>query len=95
MAEANTQPIYQDQIHRALHVFEHKNNVREHYYCVREIFSFYDTKEKLQKLAERPDLDTVCAFDYVRMKKYALEGEGLNFKDYHPEYRGIDKMPQL
>ena len=95
MSESNGQPLYQDQIYRALGIFEHRNNVREHYYCVRELFSFYDTKEKLEKLAARPDIDTVCAFDYHKMKTYALQGEGLNFKDYHPEYRGVNKIPQL
>jgi len=61
---------------------------------VKEIFDLYNTKELLEKLAARPDLDTVCAFDYLKMKKGALEGEGLSYQDYHPEARGI-KIPQL
>ena len=77
--------MYEDQIHRALQVFEHKNNVRDHYYCMKEIFDMYSTKEQLQTLAKRPDLETICAFDYLKMKKFALQGHGLHFKDYHPE----------
>ena len=38
---------FEDQINRALGVFEHKNNVREHYYCVKEIFNLYKTPEQL------------------------------------------------
>ena len=87
--------MYEDQINRALGIFEHKNNVREHYYCVKDIFAIYNTKERLEQLLKRPDIDTVCAWDYQRMKQYALKGEGLSFVDYHPEYRGVDKIPQL
>ena len=42
----------------------------------------------------RPDLDTVCAFDYVKMKNYALNGEGLSYADFHPEAKGIT-IPKL
>ena len=86
--------MYEDQIHRALGVYEHKNNVREHFYCVKEMFDLYKTKEQLKTLSNIPDIDTVCAFDYVKMKKYALEGEGLKYQDYHPEIKGI-KVPTL
>jgi len=82
------------QIQKALGVFEHRNNVREHYYCIKEIFELYNTKELLEKLAAKPDIDTICAFDYHKMKKYALQGDGLKYIDYHPELRGI-KVPQL
>ena len=81
--------MYEDQINRALGVFEHRNNVREHFYCVKQIFDLYPSKEQLETLDARPDIDTVCAFDYVRMKKFALEGAGLQYQDYHPEIRGI------
>ncbi|CDW76881.1 UNKNOWN [Stylonychia lemnae] len=86
--------IMEYQIYKSLGVFQHKNNVREHYYCVKEIFDLYNTKELLEKLAARPDIDTVCAFDYLKMKQGALEGSGINYLDYHPEARGI-KIPQL
>ena len=86
--------MYEDQIQRALSVYEHKNNVREHFHCVKNFFDLYKTKEQLQHLASLPDIDTFCAFDYVRMKKYALEGEGLKYADYHPEIKGI-KVPEL
>ena len=45
-------------------------------------------------MAARPDVDTICAFDYNKMKKGALEGHGINYLDYHPEARGI-KIPEL
>ncbi len=73
---------------------KHRNNVREHYYCVKEIFELYNTRELLEKLAERPDVDTICAFDYFKMKKHALEGAGIHYDDFHPEARGI-KIPTL
>ena len=86
---------FEDQINRAVGVFEHKNNVRDHFHCVKEIFATYKTPEQLQKLAERPDLDTICAWDYQRMKSYALSGEGLHMNDWHPELRGIKEMPKF
>ena len=86
---------YEDQINRALGIFEHKNNVRDHYHCVKEMFELYKTQEQLEKLAERPDLDTICAYDYVRMKNYALKGEGLKINDWHPVLRGINEVPKM
>lgn len=83
------------QIYRALGVFEHKNNVREHFYCVKEIFELYNTKELLEKLAARKDIDTICAYDYHKMKSHAVEGTGLKYEDYHPEVKGITKIPEL
>ena len=81
--------MFEDQINRALRVFEHKNNVRDHFYCVKEMFAMYPTAESLQTLAARPDLDTICAWDYNKMKQFALVGHGLHYKDYHPEAQGI------
>ena len=69
--------MFEDQINRALEIFEHRNNVRDHFYCVKDVFTTYKTVEQLEQLKARPDLDTICAYDYQRMKKYALEGEGL------------------
>ena len=86
---------YEDQINRALGIFEHRNNVRDHFHCVKEMFELYKTPEQLQKLAERPDLDTICAYDYGRMKNYALSGEGLKMQDWHPTLRGVDKIPKM
>ena len=86
--------MYEDQIHRALGVFEHKNNVREHFYCVKQIFDLHKTKEQLEALQAKPDDDTICAFDYVRMKNFALKGDGLKYQDYHPEIKGIT-VPKL
>ncbi len=57
------------------------------------MFDLYNTKEKLEKLAARSDIETVCAFDYFKMKKNALEN-GLRYEDFHPEAKGI-KIPQL
>ena len=86
--------MYEDQIERALGVYEHKNNVREHFYCVKAVLDLYKTKDQLTALAKKEDIDTVCAFDYVRMKNYALNGDGLKYQDFHPELKGI-KVPQL
>ena len=86
---------FEDQINRALGIFEHKNNVRDHFYCVKEVLSMYSTQEQLEKLAARPDLDTICAYDYQRMKNYALSGEGLKANDWHPELRGIKEIPKM
>ena len=86
---------FDDQINRALGVFEHRNNVREHYHCIREIFNLYKTPEEMKKLSERPDLDTICAYDYARMKNYAMNGEGLHMNDWHPELRGVTEIPKL
>ena len=86
---------YEDQIKRALGVFEHQNNVRDHFYCVKEVFDLYKTPEQLQKLADRADLDTICAWDYNRMKTYALQGEGLQMPDWHPELRGVKELPKM
>ena len=69
--------MFEDQINRALGIFEHRNNVRDHYYCLKDVFSTYQTVEQLEQLKQRDDLDTICAFDYHKMKTYALEGEGL------------------
>ena len=81
--------MYEDQIEEALGVMEHKNNVRKHFFCVKGMFDLYKTKEQLEKLQKLPDLDTVCAFDYYKMKTYAMEGDGLKYQDYHPEIKGI------
>ena len=86
---------YEDQINRALGIYEHHNNVREHYHCVKELFELYSTPEQLQKLSERPDVDTMCAFDYNRMKSYALKGDGLRMNDWHPALRGINDVPKM
>jgi hypothetical protein len=68
--------------------------VREHFYCLKEIFELHNTKERLEKLAARPDIDTVCAFDYHKMKTHALSTVGLRYEDFHPEATGI-KIPKL
>ena len=86
--------MYEDQIHRAFGIFEHKNNVREHFPCVQEIFDLYKTRKQLGKLSNRPDLDTICALKYLKMKKFALNEHGLSFKDNHPEAQGIS-VPKL
>ena len=57
------------------------------------MFDLYKTKEQLENLSKRADIDTVCAFDYVRMKNFAM-GDGLSYADFHPEVRGI-KVPKL
>ena len=75
-------------------VHEHQNNVREHYYCIKAMFELYPKVDQLEKLAARPDLPTICAFDYNRMKSFALTGHGLHYHDYHPEVKGI-QVPKM
>ena len=82
------------QIYKSLGVYEHKNNVREHFYCIKEIFELYNTQAQLEALSKRPDLDTICAFSYHKMKTHALEGQGITYNDFHPEVSGI-KIPEL
>ena len=80
-------------LERALRVREHENNVLDHWHCVKRIFSLYNTQEKLEELQKRPDLDTVCAAEHFRLKKFANEG-GLNYENYFPEhFRGV-KIPE-
>ena len=55
----------------------------------------YTSVEQLEQLKARSDLDTICAWDYQRMKSFALQGEGLHVKDYKPELRGIDTLPKM
>ena len=55
----------------------------------------YTSVEQLEQLKARPDLDTICAWDYQRMKNFALQGDGLNARDYKPELRGIADMPKM
>ena len=62
---------------------EHKNNVREHFHCVKHMLELYKTQNQLANLAKREDLDSVCAFDYARMKAHALNG-GLSYADFNP-----------
>ena len=86
--------MFKEQIDRALGVREHRNNVRDFHYCVKEIFTLHSSVEQLEALKERPDLDTICAHDYNKMKQYALKGEGLTIHDFKPECRGI-KVPEF
>ena len=55
----------------------------------------YNTADKLQGLLERPDVNTICAYDYLKMKDYALLGEGLHINDYKPELRGVTHIPKM
>jgi hypothetical protein len=82
------------QIYKSLDVYKHKNNVREHFYCIKEMFELYNTQAQLEALSKRPDIDTICAYSYHKMKTHALEGEGITYKDFHPEASGI-KIPEL
>ena len=44
-------------------------------------------------LSLRADLDTVCAFDLLRMKNHVAAG-GLNYADFTPEVNGVN-IPKL
>jgi len=57
------------------------------------MFSLYTSRERLTEVASLPDVSTICAFEYHRMKDYALSKGGLDYKEYHPEhYKGL-KLP--
>lgn len=76
---------------RALQIREHKNNVVDHYECLKRMFSLYTSKERLEELRDLPDAGTICAYEYNRMKEYALKQGGLDYKEFHPEhYKGIN-----
>ena len=82
-------------IERALNVNNHRNNVRDHFYCIKEIFNLHNSKEKLQELLAREDIDTVCAADHYKMKDHALNKGGLDYQEFNWEhFRGI-KVPAL
>jgi len=77
---------------RALGIREHKNNVIDHYDCVKKLFSMYTSVERLDEVKALPDVNTICAYEYNKMKQFALAG-GLDYKEFHPEhYKGI-KLP--
>ena len=76
-------------------VYEHKNNVRDHFYCVKRMFELYNTKEQLEKLAKREDVDTICAFEHYRMKKGAAQEGTIDFTAFHPEHFTGYKIPSL
>jgi len=76
---------------RALKIREHKNNVIDHYDCVKKIFSLYTSVERLEEIKDLPDVNTLCANEFWRMKDLALNKGGLDYKEFHPEhYRGIN-----
>lgn len=82
-------------MYRAMGVHEHKNNVREHFYCLKEIFDLHKSKEQLASLLERKDVDITCSFEKYRMKDHALNQGGLSYKEFYPEhFRGV-KIPDL
>lgn len=78
---------------RALQIREHKNNVIDHYECIKKMFNLYTSKERLEEIASLPDVGTICAFEYHKMKDYALNKGGLDYKDYHPEHYKGAKLP--
>lgn len=59
---------------RALNVYQQKNNVIDHFECVKKMFTLYTSEERLNELKNLPDLDTVCAHEHFKMKKAGLEG---------------------
>ena len=79
---------------RALKIYEHKNNVIDHFECVRNIFSLYTSRERLAELRDLPDVDKICAFEFHRMKDHALNKGGLSMPEYHPEHFRKMKIPK-
>ena len=79
---------------RALKIYEHKNNVIDHFECVRNIFTLYTSRERLTELKELPDADLICAYEHYQMKTHALQNNGLSYEEFNPEhFRGI-KIPE-
>ena len=75
-----------------VHLFE--LYLTEHFQCLQRMFKLYNTKEKLSQLIERPDIDLVCAHELYKLKEHVLNNDGLNYKNFHPEfYQGI-KLPE-
>lgn len=78
---------------RALKIWEHKNNVIDHFDCIRNMFKLYTSEERLKEVIDLPDVNTICAAELFKMKDYALNHGGLDYKEFHPEhYKGI-KLP--
>lgn len=71
---------------RAAGIREHKNNVIDHFDCVKRMFSLYTSKERLEELRGLPDVNTICAHEHYRMKAGALENGTLAYKQFHPEF---------
>ncbi len=46
-------------------------------------------------MAERKDLDTVCAFEYYQLKKGALKEGKLDYQEFYPEHFRKMKIPTL
>ena len=79
---------------RALNIRSHKNNVIEHYECVKRMFSLYTSEERLQELAVLPDVDTICAHEHYRMKNEADTKGSLEYQEFHPEHFRNIKLPE-
>ncbi len=71
---------------RAAGIRVHKNNVIDHFECVKRMFSLYTSKERLQELQSLPDVDTLCAHEHWRMKDAALSKGSLAYQEFHPEH---------
>jgi len=71
---------------RAAGIREHKNNVIDHFDCVKRIFDLYTSKERLTEVSNLPDVDTICAHEHFRMKNHAINETGLDYKSFHPEH---------
>jgi hypothetical protein len=69
-----------------LGIREFENKYMDHFKCVAKLFSMYSTKEQLEKLASRSDIDLACAYEFHEMKKIALSEHGLDYKSFHPQY---------
>jgi hypothetical protein len=76
-----------------LGVQQFKHRVINHYQCLQKIFSLYNTKEKLAKLGERKDVDTVCAYEYYQLKKGVLNENLIEYEAIYKEYFQHIKVP--
>ena len=74
------------QIYKALQVHQHENNVREHYYCIKEIFDLYNTKERLEKLKHGKMPKEYKQITQKGVKKFNAKESFINDKELQREY---------
>ena len=71
---------------RAKNVNPFKHRLIDHYKCIHNILTLYDDKQKLDKLSLRPDIQTICAYEYYKLKKGVMEEGILEYKTMHNHY---------
>ena len=81
---------------RYLGVNRFKHLYYDHYICIKGVLELYDSKEKLDILQKRSDIDTVCGYEYYQMKKGVLEQNILDYEAMNNKYfKKINIPPPL